>query len=72
MCIIHKGFKGFGALSPASIVGGNLIGLKSAIPYEIIHSTLAKIKERKPWKFRRAKAKSPLRKNGQSHSERVA
>ncbi len=41
MCIIHKGFRGFRALSPASILGGNLIGLKHAIPYEIIHSTLA-------------------------------
>jgi len=40
MCIIHKGFKGFRALSPASILGGKLIGLKAAIPYEIIHSTL--------------------------------
>lgn len=37
MCIIHKGFRGFRALSHASILGGNLIGLKSAIPYEIIH-----------------------------------
>ncbi len=41
MCIIHKGFRGFRAISPASISGGNLIGLKPAIPYEIIHSTLA-------------------------------
>ncbi len=40
MCIIHKGFRGFRAVSPASILGGNLIGLKPAIPYEIIHSTL--------------------------------
>ncbi len=39
MCIIHKGFRGFRAVSPASILGGNLIGLKPAIPYEIIHST---------------------------------
>ncbi len=37
MCIIHKGFRGFRALSPASILGGNLIGLKPEIPYEIIH-----------------------------------
>jgi len=36
MCIIHKGFSGFQASSPASILGGKLIGLKSAIPYEII------------------------------------
>lgn len=37
MCIIHKGFIGFQAVSPASSLGGNLIGLKPAIPYEIIH-----------------------------------
>ena len=37
MCIIHKGFRGFRALSPSSILGGNLIGLKPTIPYEIIH-----------------------------------
>ncbi len=36
MCIIHKGLSGFGTLSPASILGDNLIGLKPAIPYEII------------------------------------
>lgn len=41
MCIIHKGFRGFRALSPASILLRNLKGLKPAIPYEIIHSTLA-------------------------------
>jgi len=40
MCIIHKGFSGFIALSSASILVGNLIGLKHAIPYEIIHETL--------------------------------
>jgi hypothetical protein len=40
MCIVHKGFKGFRALSTASILGGNLTGLKSAIPYDTIHSTL--------------------------------
>ena len=36
MCIIHKGFRGFRAASPASNLGGNLIGLKPEIPYEII------------------------------------
>ena len=36
MCIIHKGFRGIRAVLPASILGGNLIGLKPAIPYEII------------------------------------
>ncbi len=41
MCIIHKGFSGFRAVSPASILGGKLISLNPAIPYEIIHSTLA-------------------------------
>jgi hypothetical protein len=40
MCIIHKGFRGFRAASHVSILGGNLIGLKLAIPYEIIHSPL--------------------------------
>ena len=40
MCIIHKGIRGFRAVSPASISGGNLIGLKYAIPYDTIHSTL--------------------------------
>jgi hypothetical protein len=40
MCLIHKGFGGFRALSFASILGGNLISLKTAIPYEIIHLTL--------------------------------
>ena len=39
MCIIHKGFRGFQALSPASILGGNLIGLKDAIPYDFIPPT---------------------------------
>ncbi len=47
MCIIHKGFRGFRALSPTSNLGGNLIGLKPAIPYEIIHSTLYFIKRKK-------------------------
>ena len=41
ICIVHKGFRGFRALSPASSLGGNLIGLKSAIPYDTIHATLA-------------------------------
>jgi len=40
MCIVHKGFRGFRAVSPASILGGNLIGLKHAIPYDTIHLTL--------------------------------
>ena len=40
MCIIHKGFRGVRAFSAASILGGILIGLKPAIPYEIIHVTL--------------------------------
>lgn len=37
MCIVHKGFRGFRAVSPASNLGGNLIGLKPAIPYDTIH-----------------------------------
>tara|TARA_B100000508_G_scaffold55003_1_gene42582 strand:+ start:2449 stop:3345 length:897 start_codon:yes stop_codon:yes gene_type:complete len=40
MCIVHKGFRGFRAVSASSILGGNLIGLKSAIPYSTIHSPL--------------------------------
>jgi hypothetical protein len=40
MCIIHKGFSGFRALSPASFLVGKLIGLNPAIPYVIIHSPL--------------------------------
>lgn len=44
MCIIHKGFRGFRTVSLASIFGGNLIRLKHAIPYKIIHSTLCNIK----------------------------
>ena len=32
MCIIHKGFRGSRAVSPASILGGDLIGMKPAIP----------------------------------------
>jgi len=45
MCIVHKGFRGFRAVSPASVLGGNMIGLKPAIPYDTIHSTLAGIKK---------------------------
>ena len=41
MCIIHKGFRGFRAASPASNLGNNLIGLKYVLPYEIIQSQLA-------------------------------
>lgn len=43
MCIIHKGFGGIRAVSPESILGGNLISLKPEIPYEIIHQTLCVI-----------------------------
>lgn len=39
MCIVHKGFRGFRAVSHSSILGGILIGLKPAIPYDTIHST---------------------------------
>jgi len=44
MCIVHKGFRGFQAVSPASILGGNLLGLKPEIPYDTIHSTLCVIR----------------------------
>lgn len=40
MCIVHKGFKGIRAVSPASILGSKLIGLKPEIPYDTIHLTL--------------------------------
>ena len=43
MCIVHKGFRGFQAVSPASILGGNLIGVKHAIPYDTIHPPLCSI-----------------------------
>ncbi len=43
MCIVHKGFGGFQAVSPASILGANLIGFNPAIPYDTIHRTLAVI-----------------------------
>jgi hypothetical protein len=43
MCIVHKGFRGFRAVSLASILGGNLIGLKPVIPYDTIHLTLPHI-----------------------------
>lgn len=41
MCIIHKGSRGFRALSPALILGSNLTGLKPANPYEILLQPLA-------------------------------
>ncbi len=44
MCIVHKGFRGFRAFSPASVLGGNLTSLKPAIPYDTIHSMLSLIK----------------------------
>jgi hypothetical protein len=40
MCIVHKGCIDFRVVSPASNLGGNLIGLKLAIPYDTIHSPL--------------------------------
>jgi len=46
MCIVHKGFRGFRAVSPASIFGGNLIGFKPAIPYDTIHLTLTIMQDR--------------------------
>ena len=47
MCIVHKGFRGFRGASPASNLGGNLIGKKPAFPYDTIHSPLCfMLKER--------------------------
>ncbi len=47
MCIVHKGFRGLRAVSPASTFGSNLTVLKPAIPYEIIHSPLpARLKKK--------------------------
>ena len=40
MCIVHKGFRGYRAASHALILGGKLNGLKTAIPYDTIHSPL--------------------------------
>ncbi len=40
LCIIHKGFRGFQALSQRPIAGWNSIGLNPSIPYEIIRSPL--------------------------------
>jgi len=45
MCIVHKGFRGFRAVAPALFLGGNLIGLNSAIPYDTIHRTLVASKK---------------------------
>lgn len=36
MCIVHKGFRGFRVVSPASISGGNLI----SFPQSLRHHTL--------------------------------
>lgn len=36
MCIIHQVFRGFRAFPPASILDGNLIGLKLETPYEVM------------------------------------
>lgn len=33
MCIVHKGFRGFQAVSHASNLGVNLTGLRPAVPY---------------------------------------
>lgn len=33
MCIVQKGIKAFRALSPASILVGNLMSFKPTIPY---------------------------------------
>lgn len=35
--IVHKGFRGSQAESPASNLGSNLISLKHAIPYDTRH-----------------------------------
>lgn len=40
MCIVHKDFRGFLSVSPASFFGGKLTGLKSALPYDAIHLPL--------------------------------
>jgi hypothetical protein len=62
MCIVHKGFRGFRAVSPASILAGNLISLKPAIPYDTIHSPLGAInwhEDRNRNKSARKRNKSP-------------
>ena len=40
MCILYKGFRGFRAVLPASILSGNLTGLKHAISNDTIQSAL--------------------------------
>jgi DNA-binding LytR/AlgR family response regulator len=47
MCIVHKGLRGFRALSPALILGGKLIGLKPAIPNDFIPPNVTKHFEEK-------------------------
>ena len=46
MCIFHKGLRGKRAVSSSSVLGDNLKGLKSAIPHEIMHSTVAAINDK--------------------------
>ncbi len=46
MCIVHKGFRGFRAVLPASILGGNSKGLNLAIPYDTIHQPLGTIQKK--------------------------
>lgn len=53
MCIIHKGFRGKRAVSPALIVGGNLIVLSFEIPHYSYNSPL----QYKPTKKRLSKSK---------------
>jgi len=45
MCIVHKGFRGIRAVSPSLNLGGNLIGLKPAPPYDTIHQPFSTSKK---------------------------
>ncbi len=49
MCIVHKGFRGFRAASPASILGGSLIGFKPVtLASHTFNGILSKGRERVP------------------------
>lgn len=42
MCMVHKSFRGLRAVSPVSVLGGNLIGTKLKIPYAPYHLPVEK------------------------------
>jgi hypothetical protein len=46
MCIVHKGFRGFRAVSLAWFLGGNVTGLKLEIPYAPYTNRCAPLEKR--------------------------